>query len=271
MSADHVASDGPRVRTDLVGGDPLGVGDQHALSWQLPAGAARQQAYQIRTGSGYDTGRVESDRQLWLRLPLPADDETTARVRVWTDLGESGWSTPVDLEGGPPRSEDWAYGWVGVHEPDRPEKDHRPAYWLRGTVELPASARARVHVTALGIYELFLNGRRVGDVELAPGYTQYAARVQAQTHDLTGLLVPGRNVMAVLLGDGWYRGQVGLPRAADQFGEELALRLQVEVRDAEGWRPVAGTDGTWRATTSHVTRADLIGGQSEDRRLVDPR
>src|SRR6266699_4251827 len=63
--------------------------------------------------------------------------------------------------------------------------------------------------TALGLYEAFLDGRRVGDVELAPGYTQYRARVQYQAYDVSSLVRPGRHVLAVLLADGWYRGQVG--------------------------------------------------------------
>ena len=269
-----MATDRPVVRADLLGGDPLGAGDEHALSWELPPGAGRQRAFQVRTASGYDSGRTESDQQLWVRLPGEAAGETTARVRVWTDLGASEWSAPVRLDSDLPPADGWQHDWIGVAESPHPQKDHRPAYWLRGELDLSAEASpppaARVHVTALGIYELFLNGRRVGDVELAPGYTQYAARVPAQTYDVTDLLVPGRNVCAALLADGWYRGQVGLPRAADQFGTELSLRLQVEVHDPEGWRAVAGSDDSWCAAVSHVTRADLIGGQSEDRRLVEP-
>ena len=107
-------------------------------------------------------------------------------------------------------------------------------------VDVPPFAEARLYVTALGLYEAFLDGQRVGDAELTPGYTQYRARVQYQAYDVAPLLRPGRHVLAVLLADGWYRGQVGLPRAADQYGGDVALRAQVEVRDRAG---LAGRGG----------------------------
>src|SRR5580704_13970311 len=146
-----------------------------------------------------------------------------------------------------------------------------PAYWLRTTVDVPAFGEARLYITALGLYEAFLDGQRVGDVELAPGYTQYRARVQYQAYDVTPLVPPGRHVLAVLLADGWYRGQVGLPRAADQYGQDLALRAQLEVRTGPGWQAVAASGPGWRVAPSHITAADLIGGQREDHRRLQAR
>src|SRR5439155_27270470 len=110
---------------------------------------------------------------------------------------------------------------------------------------------------------------RVGDAELTPGYTQYRARVQYQAHDVGPLLRPGRHVLAVLLADGWYRGQVGLPRAADEFGGDVALSAQVDVRTGPGWQVVAASQPGWRVAPSHITAADLIGGQREDRRRLE--
>src|ERR1700677_4675919 len=75
---------------------------------------------------------------------------------------------------------------------------------------------------------------------------QYRARVQYQAYDVTALLPPGRHVLAVLLADGWYRRQVGLPRAADQYGRDLALRAQVEVRTDCPQRERAGWTGDWQ-------------------------
>ena len=130
--------------------------------------------------------------------------------------------------------------------------------------------QARLYVTALGLYQAFLDGRRVGDIELAPGYTQYRARVQYQAYDVTSLLRPGRHVLAVLLADGWYRGQVGMPRAAEQYGGEVALRAQFEVQTQRGWQVTAASDLGWRVAPSHIIAADLIGGQREDHRRLDP-
>ncbi len=277
----------------VVGGDALGRGHEPALCWWLPEGSSAQHAYRVRTDDGFETGRVDSRAQSYVAVPVfdRSRRSAQAQVKVWTDRGESAWSEPVGLEAGLLGERDWSARWIGVQESQRPEKGLRPAYWLRTTIDVPpldvpALGQARLYVTALGLYEAFLDGQRVGDVELAPGYTQYRARVQYQAYDVTSLLRPGRHVLAVLLADGWYRGQVGLPRAAAQFGSDVALRAQLEVRTEvqtgartevrtevrtePGWQVVAASDPSWRAAPSHITAADLIGGQREDRRLADP-
>ena len=260
------------VLQDILGGDALGRDDRPALSWWLPAGAVQQTAYRIATSDGFDTGRVESATQSLVEVPVfdVPHRRIAARVQVWTDLGESTWSEPVELDSGMLDETGWSAAWIGVDEPDRAPKGSRPAYWLRNVVDVATGLHARAHVTALGVYELYVNGTRAGDMELAPGFTQYRDRVQVQTYDVSALLRPGRNVIAVLLADGWFRGQVGMPRAADQFGTDLALRLQLEATEEGRPAVLCGTDVTWRTSTSHVVAADLIGGQRDDLRLADP-
>jgi alpha-L-rhamnosidase len=256
------------VRVDIGGGDPYGRGDQPRLSWWLPEGASAQLAYRVVSDDGYDSGWVGSPRQSYVDVPVfdRSRRATTLRVRVRTDRGESDWSQPAYVYSGL-SSADWVADWIGVDEPVVPLKGHRPAYWLRGVVDVAATDAARLHATALGLYEVYVNGERVGDHELTPGYTQYRARVPYQWFDIGALLRPGPNVVAALLVDGWYRGQVGLPRAADQYGRATALRLQIERPDGH---LIGGTDARWRTARSHITYTDLIGGQAEDRRLVDP-
>src|SRR5580704_5855612 len=260
----------PVVRAEIIGGDALGRGHEPALCWWLPDGAAVQHAYRLRTDDGLDTGRVDGRAQSFVRLPVfdRSRRSAAARVKVWTDLGESEWSEPVRVEASLREEADWSARWIGVTEDPRPAAGSRPAYWLRTTFDVPPFTAARLYITALGLYEAFLDGRRVGDVELAPGYTQYRARVQYQAYDVTPLVPPGRHVLAVLVADGWYRGQVGLPRAADQYGQDLALRAQLEVRTGPGWQVVAGSGPDWRVAPSHITAADLIGGQREDHRRL---
>ncbi|HTQ92861.1 MAG TPA: family 78 glycoside hydrolase catalytic domain [Streptosporangiaceae bacterium] len=261
-----------RVWAEFVGGDALGRGHEPALCWWLPEGSSEQHAYRVRTDGGFDTGRVDRPDQSFVSVPVfdRSRRSAAARVKVWTDRGESDWSDPVQLEAGLLAEADWSARWIGVEEDDRPPKGSRPAYWFRTVIDVRDSGEARLYVTALGLYEAFLDGQRVGDVELAPGFTQYRARVQYQAYDVTSRLRPGRHVLAVLLADGWYRGQVGAPRVADQFGEDLALRVQLEVRAGPDWRVAAVSDHRWRTAPSHITVADLIGGQQEDHRRLDP-
>ena len=122
--------------------------------------------------------------------------------------------------------------------------------------------------TAHGIYEAELNGVRVGDEELTPGYTEYQHHTQVQSYDVTQLVREGTNTLDALLADGWYRGQVGMTRASDQWGTETAFLAQLELEQEDGSTTVLCTDETWQWSPSHITLADLIEGQHEDRRLV---
>jgi alpha-L-rhamnosidase len=128
--------------------------------------------------------------------------------------------------------------------------------------------RATLFATAHGLYEAELNGVRVTDAELTPGYTEYHHHTQVQSYDVTPLLTDGENTLDALLADGWYRGEVGLTRAHDQWGTETAFLAQLEVEHEDGSTSWWGTDASWQWSPSHVTVADLIEGQHEDRRLV---
>lgn len=157
--------------------------------------------------------------------------------------------------------------WIAPHEASVPVAGSRPVYLLRGSFVWDGDSGLECWATAHGVYELFLNGVRVGDRELAPGFTAYRKRLQVQRYDLAGLLEPGRNTVVALLSDGWFRGRHGFQRRADGFGTRTGLLLAV--RDRVGRTHLAsGPD--WQGRASHITTADLMDGQREDRRLFDP-
>ena len=144
---------------------------------------------------------------------------------------------------------------------------------LRGEfqIEKPVT-RARLYATAHGIYEAHLNGQRVGDFELTPGFTEYRHRVQVQTYDVTDLVTEGPNALGAILADGWYRGQVGMMRLHDQFGTDTAYLAQLHVDHPDGTTTVVGTDDTWRSRhlPHSVRRPDRGAGRgSATRRLYD--
>jgi alpha-L-rhamnosidase len=164
---------------------------------------------------------------------------------------------------------DWTAAWISLTGDPGPA-GVRPAYRLRGELTLDrAVRRALLHATAHGIYELELDGVRVGTDELTPGFTEYHHRTQVQTYDVTDLLGPGSHTLDALLADGWYRGQVGILRASDQWGTETAFLAELHVEHEDGSTTVVTTDATWRWAPTHILAADLIEGQREDRRLVD--
>ncbi|MER7441480.1 family 78 glycoside hydrolase catalytic domain [Micromonospora avicenniae] len=128
-------------------------------------------------------------------------------------------------------------------------------------------SRARIYASALGVYQLSLNGRRVGDHELAPGWTDYDKRVQYQTYDVTGQLQPGDNVLGGLLGDGWYAGTIA-SFGTDHYGSRPHLSAQLVVDYADGRTEIVGTDGSWRATPGPFRQSDLIHGETYDARRL---
>ena len=191
------------------------------------------------------------------------------KVKVRTDAGESEWSEPGS----------WEHGLLDVVGLDRAVDRagrarwwtpalQRPAYQLAGTVHIGAPVeRARLYATAHGVYECFVNGTRVGDLELTPGWTAYRKRLQVQTYDVTDLVDRGRE----------RRGrdpQRRLVARAEQRGPARErLRPNDRVPRAArrhphlGRRPSrSGTDDGWRSTPSHIVAADLIAGEVHDYR-----
>ena len=253
--------------------EPLGLGSRRPrLSWRLPAGTATQRAYRIRLEAGADSGWADSSDSVlvrWPFAPLASRQAVTWQVQVETDLGRSRWSPSATFETGLLDAADWTAAWIRPAEADPLPAAKRPAYELRGVVTIGQPVvRARLYATAHGIYEAFLGGRRVGDLELTPGFTQYARRLQVQAYDVTGLVTEGATEFTALLSDGWFRGQTGITRAHDQFGDRTAFLAQLRAEHPDGSTTVVGTDGTWQSRRSHITAADLIEGQSEDRRLA---
>ncbi|BEL04251.1 hypothetical protein Q0Z83_024420 [Actinoplanes sichuanensis] len=130
-------------------------------------------------------------------------------------------------------------------------------------------SRARIHATALGVYELSLNGSRVGDHQLAPGWTDYAKRIQYQSFDVTDQLVTGDNTIGAMLGDGWYSGSIAW--LGDKlYGERPELLAQLRIDYTDGTSQIIGSDGTWRSADGPVLRGDNIHGETYDARLDPP-
>ncbi len=278
--------------------DPRGVtAARPRLGWRVEAAdsaerGVAQTAYQILVardeanlardaGDLWDSGRVDSSRVNQIEYggpPLPAGGRACWKVRVWDNRGRpSRWSDTACWTVGLLTPADWGDArWIGDPAPPPPGFDALPALLLRKAFTLASSApvrRAGVCVSALGLYELRLNGQRVGDHLLAPEWTDYHRRVQYQTLDVTALLRPGANALGLLLGDGWYAGKIGLtgivpggpPRAIYGRRPRALLLLTIEFADGSTQRII--TDGSWHSTLDGPIRAaDLLDGETWDAR-----
>ena len=208
-----------------------------------------------------------------IALPGPAAGSRTRtswRVRVWTDDGLTAWSEEAHWESGLLDASDWAATWIEPPQ-DSPEPAGARAtnYFIKKFSAPPSVVNARLYATAHGIYEAHLNADRVGECELTPGYTEYAARLQVQTYDVTHLIVPGvQNTLSFEIADGWYRGKVGMFRATEQWGDTTGLLAQLEIETSNGDVLRVATGPDWSSRPSSRT-ADLIDGETLDLRSTD--
>jgi alpha-L-rhamnosidase len=146
-----------------------------------------------------------------------------------------------------------------------------PAQFLRkGFVADRAIRRAVVYASALGNYELHVNGQRVENAYFTPGWTDYKIRVYYNTFDVTGLVKRGDNVIGAMLADGWYSGHIGWGHKRDHYGANPRLLVQLHVDYEDGTSQVIATDGSWKATTGPILEGDFLMGEAYDARKEMP-
>jgi alpha-L-rhamnosidase len=274
--------------------NPLGIDvAQPRLYWMLESRerGQRQSAYQILaasspellsrdTGDLWDTGKIASDETVHIRYagkPLKSSQAVFWKVRVWDRNDQpSAWSAPAD----------WTMGVVGATEPPS-SRDSGAGGWKAKWICAPAATealllrkeftvkpglkRALAHVTGLGQYELFLNGRKAGDDWLSPGWTDFNDTALYDTKDVTALLRDGRNAAGLSLGNGMYN-VVRRNRFVKFTGSFGALRAicQIQLDYADGTTELVGTDESWRTAAGPVVYSSIYGGEDYDARF-DPK
>lgn len=261
--------------------EALGIGERlPRLSWRVRSAPSgwRQAAYRVdidRDGAGH-TFEVESAEQVlvaWPDVPLRSREAATVRVRV---RGEDGaWSapsSPATVEAGLLEPSDWVAGPIGALRNEDPASDTRRPSLVRREFETRTGlVRARLYATAHGVYEAEINGARVGDDILSPGWTVYRSRLRYYTYDVTALVRPGPNAIGAWLGDGWYRGRLGWRGGfRNVFGDDLSFLGQLELTYADGTRDVVATDPSWRAAASPIVRSGIYDGEDHDAREEQP-
>ncbi|BAL86047.1 putative alpha-L-rhamnosidase [Actinoplanes missouriensis 431] len=251
---------------------PLGVGERSPrLSWQVQTVRPgwRQTAYEIEI-DGRTTGRIKSADSVLVPWPGPAltsRQQAEVRVRVWAagETRPTPWSESTTVEAGLLEPEDWAAGFVG--SADISVGDRRPVLLRRDFTARPGLLKARLYATACGLYELQLNGDRIGDDVLAPGWTSYHHRLPYQTYDVTGLLRAGANTIDGWLADGWWRGEYGWNRIGERYGTDTALLAQLELHYTDGSVDQIVTDGTWTWAHGPITASSIYDGEHHDARI----
>ncbi|NHI15741.1 glycoside hydrolase family 78 protein [Microbacterium excoecariae] len=258
--------------------EALGIGESTPrLSWQTTAPPGWRQAgydIEVRRGATSTVHAVASADQVlvpWPADPLGSRERADVRVRVTGHGGAtSAWGPWASVEAGLLEAGDWSAAAIGAAWPEASDKDLRRPPLLRRAFVAPGDvSRARLYVTAHGLYEVEINGTRVGSDALNPGWTVYSERLQYHTYDVTNLLVEGDNVIGAWLGDGWYRGRLGFSHHGhtfDLYGEDLSLIAQLEITREDASVITVATDAAWRAAPAPILASGLYDGEDYDAR-----
>jgi len=273
-----VIVDAPRIEHHR---DPLGIGERlPRLSWRIASAPAgwRQSAYRVELDQhgAISTHEVDGSEQVlvdWPGEPLRSRERVVVRIAVQgADGAWSAASPATTLEAGLLEPADWVARPVGALRNENPHSDERrPSLVRRGFDVRDGLVRARLYATAHGVYEAELNGERVGDDTLSPGWTVYGQRLRYYTYDVTDLVRPGANALGAWLGDGWYRGRLGWRGGfRNVYGYDQSFLGQLELTYADGTREVVATDLSWTSAPSPILHSGLYDGEDYDAREEQP-
>ena len=264
--------------------NPLGIDASiPRFSWKLRSSERNttQVSYQISVGSSekmtgkslvWESEEVASDASHLVDYQgktLQSRRRYFWKVTVKDNHGNAASSATQFFEMGQLAPADWTAQWIEPEKEGFDEKQMQPVSLLRKEfVGKDKVVSARLYVSSRGLNEIEINGKRVGDAVLAPGWTAYQSHIQYYSYDVTNLLKVGPNAIGAMLGDGWYRGFLAWENNRNVYGKRLALLAQLHIRYANGSEQIVGTDNSWRASNDGPLRqADIYMGETYDARL----
>ncbi|MCU0456373.1 MAG: glycoside hydrolase family 78 protein [Bacteroidales bacterium] len=259
--------------------NPLGIDVlQPRLSWKISGTGndIMQTAYSIRVATDpkflakntvWTSGKVNSPESIHVPYngsALKSGERYYWQVRTWDNKNrQSKWSETAYWETGLMTQPDWKAKWIEMPG-DTNRYSPSPHFRKEFSVEKNIT-KAVVYVTSHGWYELHINGKKVGDEVLTPGWTSYGKRLQYQVYDVTGQVVKGKNAVGAVLGDGWFRSTLGWGSNWAIYGKKLGLLMQLRIKYSDGTESLIITDGTWKCNNNGAIRmSDVYNGETYD-------
>lgn len=248
------------------------------FSWQLVSEerGVSQLAYAIRLAKTPDglkkesallwsTGKVSSSQSVHVIYQgdkLKSDTRYYWQVKVWDQNNKaSAWSEPAWFHTGFLNPSDWQAKWIAATKQDINQASplFRKEFQLSKTIK-----SATLFITCHGLYEAFINNKRVGDAFFTPGWTAYNERLQYQVYDVTDMLHNGENAIGVALGKGWYRSNMGYNLKLYKNDISLLAQLEVTYKDGSRTRVISSSD--WKTATGGIIDSEVYHGETYDAR-----
>ncbi|MDW5288119.1 alpha-L-rhamnosidase [Formosa sp. PL04] len=264
--------------------NPIGIDvEKPRLSWKLVSETydVIQTAYEIRVSNAesglekekeliWSSGKIESDQSTNISYEgrdLNSSERVYWQVRVWDNKNKtSAWSAVSFWEMGVLNQNVWKADWITMKGEEKSKTSLPSQYYRKDFSVSKDVSSARVYVTSLGLYHMFINGEKVGDQEFTPGFTSYKKRIQYQTYDVTKMLKKD-NAIGAIVGDGWYRGYLGWDGLRSYYGDTLGLFAQLHVNYKDGTSETITTNDTWKSSYGPIQKSDIYNGETYDARL----
>ena len=258
--------------------NPLGITGSPQFGWVIESDRSKvlQKEYHLQISRNpdfkslaFDSGVVADNQSAHVEaegLELVSSSKYYVRVKITDGVDESNWSEAACFTTALQSNREWKGQFVSAET--KTDADNSKGTYVRGSfLADSAISSAVVHSTALGLYKLYINGKKVGEDELTPGWTSYKKHLVYQTYDVTHLLQSGENVIGALLGAGWYKGLMGFEGQRNHYGDQTALLCQLEITYQNGKKVVMVTDEAWKGMDSPVLFSEIYAGEIYDARL----
>ncbi|MEZ0536397.1 family 78 glycoside hydrolase catalytic domain [Caldicellulosiruptoraceae bacterium PP1] len=258
--------------------NPIGIDTKNPrFFWQIESDKLNclQTAYHIIVSRDmnfndivWDSSKVYSDESIHVEYKgkeLQPRTRYYYKVKVWdNNQNQSEWSNISFFETGLLDNSAWIAEWITV---DESHINVESCPYFRKEFKTSKKVRnARVYITSCGLYELYLNGKRCGDYYFTPGWTSYKKRVQYQTYDVTEL-INEENAIGVILGPGWYKGNIGFGGQRNFYGDRLALLFQMHIEYQDGTEDIITSDNTWKYSFGPILLSEIYHGERYDANL----
>jgi alpha-L-rhamnosidase len=266
--------------------NPIGIDAANPrLSWQIFSDEdnIKQTAFEIRVANSlqnlskkegllWNSGKTESEQSVNVSYNgsiLKSMERAYWQVRIWDNKNKvSEWSEPAYWEMGILEPQTWKSSFIGLKQGNETGK-LRPCQYFRKEFSFTKKVKsARLYITSLGLYQVFINGQKVSSDLFTPGWTSYNKRLQYQTYDVSSMLKDKTSIGAIL-GDGWYRGSIGWGQN-NYYGDRLALLLQLKIDYVDGTSDMVTTGQGWKVTTGPILTSEIYHGETYDAQLEMP-